>query len=199
MKRRRKSENERGCGVSAAAKRRKRVHACTCENAPGSYYYYAYKTPIGGARRLYKGYGFFNTLINKLPFPIHIPGCNYCGPGTDLSLGAIPTHEQDRLCMKHDYAYAAYPNDLKARHAADRELIEGSWKRATAKDAKFKERATAWLVTNLMKAKLKLGLGVKRKLTNDDTNASTSTKRSSSSRKTAKDVQMPKQKRRRYG
>lgn len=29
-----------------------------------------------------RGKGLVNRLINKLPFELHIPGCQYCGPGT---------------------------------------------------------------------------------------------------------------------
>jgi hypothetical protein len=31
-----------------------------------------------------RGGGFVNSLINKLPFELHIPGYNFCGPGTKL-------------------------------------------------------------------------------------------------------------------
>ena len=35
-------------------------------------------------RKRRRGFGIVNTLINKLPFELHVPGYNYCGPGTKL-------------------------------------------------------------------------------------------------------------------
>jgi hypothetical protein len=43
-------------------------------------------------KRVKRGSGFLNTLINKLPIELHIPGYNFCGPGTKLEkslLGVI--------------------------------------------------------------------------------------------------------------
>ena len=32
-----------------------------------------------------KGSGLFNKLLNKLLIELHVPGYQYCGPGTKLS------------------------------------------------------------------------------------------------------------------
>jgi len=52
---------------------------------------------------------------------------------------------------------------LDARHAADRILAQKAWERVIAKDASLEEKAAAWAVTNAMKAKTKLGMGLKKK------------------------------------
>lgn len=48
---------------------------------------------------------------------------------------------------------------MTERHKADKILAESAWKRVLAKDSSLGERASAWAVTNAMKAKVKLGLG----------------------------------------
>ena len=141
MKRKREKEEECTC----ACKRRRRV--------------YNYKTPDGCGRRAHIGGGLFNTLINKLPFPIHLPGYNHCGPGT-RDHEAPPKNILDSKCRVHDLVRRDNPDDLKVIRESDKELVEEAWKRVISKDARLGERANAWIVTSLMKAKLKLGLGV---------------------------------------
>ena len=34
--------------------------------------------------RTYKGKGLVNSVVDKLPFELHLPGYNYCGPGRHL-------------------------------------------------------------------------------------------------------------------
>lgn len=113
------------------------------------------------------GSGFVNALINKLPFEFHFPGYHYCGPGTKLekrlAQGDPGINPLDAACKEHDIAYSKYHEDLRARHRADRELAERAWKRVQSKDSSLSEKATAFAVTNIMKAKTKLGMGVKHK------------------------------------
>lgn len=62
----------------------------------------------------------------------HLPGYNYCGPGTRLDKrigpggvpkpGEAPINRVDNACMKHDLSYSK-SKDLKQRHIADVELI----------------------------------------------------------------------------
>jgi len=67
----------------------------------------------------------------------------------------------DASCKQHDIEYAK-TKDLKARHTADKILQERAWERVRAKDASLGEKAVAWAVTNAMKVKRKLGMGIKR-------------------------------------
>ncbi|KAJ8916415.1 hypothetical protein NQ315_014626 [Exocentrus adspersus] len=89
---------------------------------------------------LHYGDDVLNTLINKLPFELHIPGYQFCGPA----------------CRKHDIAYSQ-SNTLQDRHKADRELENRAWGRVKSRDAKFGEKASAWFITTTMKAKRNLG------------------------------------------
>lgn len=110
------------------------------------------------------GRGIVNSLINKLPFELHLPGgYQYCGPGTKLqkrlARGDIGINPLDSFCKLHDIEYEK--KDLKARHKADYELEQRAWGRVKSKDASLKEKADAWLVTTIMKTKRRLGMGCK--------------------------------------
>lgn len=111
------------------------------------------------------GKGIINTLINKLPIELHFPGYQYCGPGTKLkerlSRGDPGINLLDKACKEHDISYSKHKNTSN-RHIADRILEEKAWQRVKSNDASFGERANALLVTNLMKAKVKLGMGLKK-------------------------------------
>lgn len=112
------------------------------------------------------GRGLVNTLINKLPFELHIPGYRFCGPGTKLrkrlSRGDEGVNDLDEACKEHDIAYAN-TKDLEKRHVADRALLERAWSRVKAKDSGLGEKTAAWITTNAMKIKTKLGMGRGRK------------------------------------
>ena len=55
---------------------------------------------------MFSGSGLINNLINKLPFELHIPGYQYCGPGTHiqkrLSRGDSGINPLDSACKEHD-------------------------------------------------------------------------------------------------
>jgi hypothetical protein len=114
-----------------------------------------------------KGDGVLNTLINKLPFELHIPGYQYCGPGTKLAKriarGDPGINPLDAACKEHDIAYSQNRENIAARNAADKVLAEKAWQRVKSKDARFGEKASAYAITNIMKLKSKLGMGAKKK------------------------------------
>lgn len=112
------------------------------------------------------GSGLFNSLLNKLPVEVHLPGYQYCGPGTKLQTrlqrGDPGINPLDRACKDHDIAYSK-SRDLKHRHEADRILEERAWNRVKSADTTLGEKAAAWTITNAMKAKRKLGMGLGKK------------------------------------
>jgi len=69
-----------------------------------------------------------------------------------------------KACKQHDISYSQKRDNLDARHAAGRILAQRAWERVIAKDASLGEKAAAWEVTNAMKAKTKLGKGLKKKI-----------------------------------
>jgi len=76
------------------------------------------------------GKGFGNFLINSLPFEIHIPGYQFCGPGTKLKKrldrGDIGINPLDTACRDHDIVYESSKN-LDDRHKADKVLENSAW------------------------------------------------------------------------
>lgn len=116
------------------------------------------------------GKGIINSVIDKLPIELHLPGgYQYCGPGTKLEKrvkrGDMGINPLDAACKQHDIEYSQH-KDIQERHKADKILAERAWERFKSKDAKFGEQASALLITNAMKAKTKLGMGGKKKLKN---------------------------------
>lgn len=111
-----------------------------------------------------KGRGLLNNIINHLPFELHLPGYNYCGPGTKLhkrmQRGDKGVNELDNACMQHDLAYDKYSN-LADRHRADLQLYKMAKQRLKSKTAGKGEKLASWLVSKVMKSKVKAGAGIK--------------------------------------
>jgi hypothetical protein len=115
------------------------------------------------------GKGLLNKIINNLSIELHLPGYQYCGPGTKLAKrlarGDPGINPLDAACKEHDIAYSKERENLEARNAADKVLTERAWQRVFAKDANLGEKAAAWAVTNAMKAKTKFGMGIRKPAT----------------------------------
>lgn len=112
-----------------------------------------------------KGYGLIDYIVNKLP-EIHIPGYQYCGPGTELekrlARGDPGVNKLDQACKEHDIVYSSLKSS-KERRKADKTLVAQALPRIYSQDAKLGERAAALLVSSLMGAKIglsKIGLGL---------------------------------------
>ena len=118
------------------------------------------------------GDGIVNSVINRLPFEVHLPGYNFCGPGTKLQKrlerGDVGVNLLDEACKEHDIAY---PNnkELSDRHHADRNLLNKALSRARASDATWKEKLAAVGVAAAMDGKIKLGMGTSYKTMNQPT------------------------------
>lgn len=108
------------------------------------------------------GKGIVNTLINKLPFELHIPKYQYCGPGTHLQKRLARNdpgiNGLDQACKDHDIAYSQN-SDIVERNRADSILAKKAWERYRSKDASFGEKVAALGVSGVMKMKSKLGMG----------------------------------------
>ncbi len=115
------------------------------------------------------GYGFLNRLIDKLPFEAHLPGLNFCGPGTKLkerlARGDRGVNQLDEACKLHDISYAQ-SSDSEHRSRADKELAERAWQRFKDPGASLGEKAASWIVTTAMKAKGKLGGRIRKRRRN---------------------------------
>ena len=114
------------------------------------------------------GGSLLNRTINALPFELHIPGYQFCSPGTrltkQLARDDAGINPLDAACRKHDIAYFR-SNDLTDRHATDKVLAEDARKRVTVRDSALSERAAAAAVWVAMKAKIGMGMKSKKKTT----------------------------------
>ena len=71
------------------------------------------------------GGSFLKTLVNKLPFEMHLPGHNFTGPGTKLyrrlnpdgmpKEWSIPINRVDNAAYHHDLCYSKH-DDTKTRN-----------------------------------------------------------------------------------
>lgn len=112
---------------------------------------------------IHHGAGLLDKAINSLPVELHLPSYQFCGPGTKLqqrlARGDTGINPLDAACKEHDIAYSNTKN-LHQRHEADKILQTEAWKRVKSSDSGFSEKAAAWVVTNAMKIKRKLGMGI---------------------------------------
>lgn len=117
-------------------------------------------------RKPKNGKGFLNKIINKLPFEAHLPGYQYCGPGTHLekrlNRNDPGINDLDKACKEHDIAYSN-TNNMEERHQADKILGNRAWKRFKSLNSGIRERMDALGVAGIMKTKQKLGMGLKTK------------------------------------
>lgn len=127
------------------------------------------KTQTRRNQTVVRGGGIISSVVNKaidlLPLELHLPGYNYCGPGTNLSKrlsrGDKGINPLDEACKIHDIAYSRF-SDSENRRQADKQLASKAWERVKASDSSIGERAAALAVTAAMKTKTALGSG-KRK------------------------------------
>lgn len=107
------------------------------------------------------GSGLINNLIDRLGVELHIPGYRFCGPGTRIHerINQQGVNKLDDYCKTHDIAYSN-TSDLTARHKADKILEDNAWSRVRSKDSTIAEKISAYLVTNIIKAKRKMGAGL---------------------------------------
>lgn len=116
--------------------------------------------------RYYSGNGLLNNAINKLPFEMHIPGYQFCGPGTKLkkrlARGDTGINPLDEACKEHDITYSLEKN-LENRHNADKILATKAMERFHSSNASIGEKMAALGVAGAMKTKVRLGMGYNRK------------------------------------
>lgn len=109
------------------------------------------------------GCGFLNSAINNLPFEMHMPGYQFCGPGTKLKkrldAGQRGINGLDRACRNHDMAYDNSKN-FEDRKKADGILSKQAMDRAKSGSSNMGEKLAALTVASLMKAKSAIGAGV---------------------------------------
>src|SRR6218665_757219 len=102
----------------------------------------------------------------RFPGELHLPGHSFAGPCTRLDLrlnpdGAPKTFSKpvdrvDSAALRHDLAYAQYP-DTASRNVADREMVDELNK---IPNPTFRERVERAIVKPILATKANLGLGL---------------------------------------
>ena len=79
------------------------------------------------------GGSFLNTLVNKLPFEMHLPGHHFTGPGTKLykrshSDGtpkewSIPISRVDNASYHHDLCYSKHDDTKTRNEVCDKTML----------------------------------------------------------------------------
>ena len=115
------------------------------------------KTKTQFIKRYATGGSFLNTLVNKLPIEMHMPGHNFTGPGTKLykrlnSDGtpkewSIPINRVDNAAYHHDLCYSKTRNEV-----CDKTMLGES---SGIVNSTLRER----IVEKLIKANVNFGLG----------------------------------------
>lgn len=115
-----------------------------------------------------RGAGIIDKIIDILPFELHVPSYQYCGPGTNLkkrlARGDPGINPLDAACKQHDIEYSKHQKS-EERTIADKVLQQEAMKRVLSKDASLGERAVALGVAAAMKAKRslsKIGSGLSK-------------------------------------
>ena len=131
------------------------------------------KTKTQFFKRDATGGSFLNSLVNKLPFEMHMPGRNFTGPGTKLykrlnqdgtpKEWSIPTNRVDNTAYHHDLCYSKH-DDTKTRNEVCDKTMLGELSGIV--NSTLRERIDMPVVGKLIKAKVNFGLGhpIRKKL-----------------------------------
>ena len=79
------------------------------------------------------GGSFLNTLVNKLPFEMHLPGHNFTCPGTKLykrlnphgtpKKWSIPINRVDNAAYHHDLCYSKHDDTKTLNEVCDKTML----------------------------------------------------------------------------
>lgn len=96
-----------------------------------------------------------DAIIDLMPFEMHVPGYEFCGPGTNLSerlaRGDVGINPLDEACREHDIAYSGKKSN---RRQADRILAEKAFSRLLASETSPDERTFAMMTACCMVSKI---------------------------------------------
>ena len=117
-----------------------------------------------------KGGSLLNKFINNLPVEMHLPGHNFTGPGTKLKKRlnpdltpkkwSKPVNRVDKAAYHHNVCYLKNDDTATRNAVCDKNMLkelEGIY------NPTLRERLDKSIVSNLIRTKVKFGMGVKKK------------------------------------
>ena len=112
------------------------------------------------------GGSFLNSLVNKLPFEIHLSGHNFTGPGSKLNKrlnpdgtpkeSSMPINRVDNAAYHHDLCYSKH-DDTKTRNDICDKILLGEL--IGILNPSLRERIDKSIVGKLIRAKVNFCLG----------------------------------------
>ena len=123
------------------------------------------KTKTQFIKRDATGGSFLNSLVNKLPFEMHLPGHNFTGPGTKLSKRlisdgtpkewSIPKNRVDNAAYHHDLCYLKHDDTKTRNEVYDKTMLD---ELSGIVNPALREGTDKSIVGKLIKAKVNLWL-----------------------------------------
>ena len=112
------------------------------------------------------GGSFLNSLVNKLPFEMHLPGHNFTGTGTKLYKRlnpdgtpkelSIPINRVENAAYHHDLCYSNHDDTKTRNEVCDKTMLD---ELSVILNPTLRERIDKSIVGKLIKAKVNFGLG----------------------------------------
>lgn len=110
--------------------------------------------------------GSLNTLINKLPVEMHLPGHNFTGPGTKLNKRinpdgtpkswSKPINRVDEAAYRHDLCYATNSDTATRNKVCDKAMLSDL---KGIVNPSLRERMDRSIVSKIIGTKAKFGWG----------------------------------------
>ena len=117
-------------------------------------------------KRVATGGSFLNTLVNKLPFDMHLRGHNFTGPLTKLykrlntdgtpKEWSIPINRVDNAAYHHDLCYSKHDDTKTSYEVCDKIMLGESMEIV---NPTLREKINKSIVQQLIKAKGNFGIG----------------------------------------
>ena len=116
-----------------------------------------------------KGGSILNSVINNLPFEMHLPGHNFTGPGTKLDRRlhqnliprdwSKPINAVDEAAYRHDICYAFNKDSETRNRVCDKNMIQ---ELDGIVNPSLRERLDRAVVRKIINAKINFGMGMQR-------------------------------------
>ena len=144
--------------TTATSKNGRLMRRCQCVTCGKTKTQFVKKEVAGGS--------FLNSLVNKIPFEMHLPGHNFTGPGTKLNKRlnpdgtpkewSMPINRVDNAAYHHDLCYSKYDDTKTRNEVCDNTMLT---ELSGILNPTLRERIDKYIVGKLIRAKVNFGLG----------------------------------------
>ena len=124
------------------------------------------KTRTQFAKKEVAGGSFLDSLVNKFPFEMHLPGHNFTSPETKLNKRlnpdgtskewSMPISKVDNAAYHHDLCYSKHDDTKTRNEVCDKTMLS---ELSGILNPTLRERIDKSIVRKLIRAKVNFGLG----------------------------------------